>query len=209
MNYYIKRGDKEYGPYSLAVLQQYVQQGNISRDDLARSEAMTDWTAVGSIIGNVQVQGSTGFGAAPAGPAPTVVTPPGLHWGIVVVLGIVTFGLFWIIWLFVQAAWIRKVVPESKAIFFLVGYVVCIFSAVGLDKSGAGVLIQLAGMVVYIMGVFKMRSDIEEYYATLNPSGLNLSGAMTFFFNTAYFQYHLPEIRDAQNYRATAVAAGQ
>jgi len=209
MNYFIKRGDQEYGPYSLAVLQQYVQQGNISRQDLARSEAMTDWVPVGSIIGNIQVPVSSGFGATPGGPAPNIVSPPSLHWAIVVVLGIVTVGIFWIIWLFIQAAWIRKVVPESKAIFFLLAYVVCIFAAVGLERSGGGALIQLGGMVVCIVGIFKMRSDIEEYYSTLNPVGISLSGVMTFFFNAAYFQYHLPEVREAQNFRTTAAAAGQ
>ncbi len=209
MNYFIKRGDKEYGPYSLAVLQQYVSQGNISLQDLARSEAMTDWVPVSSVLGNVPVPVASGFGTVPSGPAPHLNPPPSLHWAIVVVLGIVTFGIFWIIWIFIQAGWIRKVVPESRAIFFLLGYFVAIIAGIGFGNNPVGLLLRLGGFVVYIIGIFKMRSDIEDYYATLNPSGLSLSGVMTFFFNTAYFQYHMPEIREAQNYRGSAMAAAQ
>ena len=36
MNYSVKRGEQEFGPYTLAALQQYVAQGNISQQDLAR-----------------------------------------------------------------------------------------------------------------------------------------------------------------------------
>jgi hypothetical protein len=32
---------------------------------------------------------------------------------------------------------------------------------------------------------------MEEYYNSTENIGLRLSGAMTFFFNTVYFQYHI------------------
>ncbi len=198
MNYFVKRGEQEYGPYTLALLQQYVSQGNISKDDLARSEGMSDWQPVSSIIGNIAVSAATaptGFGVTSTMPVDRPL-PPKLHWGVVVVLGIATIGIFWIIWLFVQAAWVRKVVPKSRAIFYLLGYVVAIFASVAFDKTLTGSVLNLAGMVLFLIGIFSMRSDIEEYAATLNPAGLSLSGVMTFFFNVAYFQYHMPEIRE-------------
>ena len=40
MNYHVIRDDKEFGPYSLADLQQYVAQGSILPTDHARSEGM-------------------------------------------------------------------------------------------------------------------------------------------------------------------------
>jgi hypothetical protein len=210
MNYFVKRGDKEYGPYSLALLQQYVQQGNISQQDLARSEALTDWVPVSSLLGNVQVSPPTGFGNPQMGVlAVDRPKPPGLHWGIVVVLGIVTLGIFWIIWLFVEAVWIRKVKPESQALYFLIGYVGCAFAAGVFEKStfGPGILLQLVAFVLYLVGIFKMRSDIEDYYDTINPVGISLSGAMTFFFNAAYFQYHLRDMRE-ESEMSMAAAAG-
>src|SRR5690348_368236 len=53
MKYYIQRGVNEYGPYTLADLQRYVAQGNVSPADLTRSEGMTDWVPVSQVIGNI------------------------------------------------------------------------------------------------------------------------------------------------------------
>lgn len=201
MNYFVKRGDQEYGPYTLAVLQQYVSQGNISKDDMARSEAMSDWVPVSSILGNITVSpmsASTGFGVT--GPMPVErPLPPNLHWGLVVVLGIVTFGIFWIIWAFVQAAWIRKVVPKSKVLFYLIAYLGAAIVAATFGKSLVNPILRLVGIVFWLMSIFSMRSEIEDYALTLSPAGLSLSGVMTFFFNVAYFQYHMPEIRELTN----------
>lgn len=198
MNYFVKRGDQEYGPYTLVVLQQYVSQGNISKDDMARSEAMSDWVPVSSILGNITVSaatGSTGFGVT--GPMPVErPLPPNLHWGIVVVLSLVTFGIFWIIWAFVQAAWVRKVVPKSKVLFYLIAYLGAAIVAATFGKSLVNPILRLVGVVFWLIAIFSMRSEIEDYVSTLNPAGLSLSGVMTFFFNVAYFQYHMPEIRE-------------
>ena len=205
MNYFIKRGEQQYGPYSLAALQQYVAQGNISQQDLARSEAMTDWVPVSTILGNVPAAPPATFGAPVTGMNPED-QPPKLHWGWVVVFGIVTFGIFWIIWLFVQAAWIRKVLPQSRAIFYLAGYFGCAFVGGMFQKNPVGIVLQLAGFVLYLVGVFGMRSDIEDYYTRISPMGLSLSGVMTFFFNAAYFQYHLREMRERSEASMAAVA---
>ena len=55
MNYFIKRDDKEYGPYSLADLQKYVASGNVLLTDLCRSEGLMDWVPVSQVIGNIPV----------------------------------------------------------------------------------------------------------------------------------------------------------
>src|SRR5689334_17838529 len=46
MEYQIQRGDQKFGPYTLAELQQYVQEGRVLLTDLAQSEGMTDWVPV-------------------------------------------------------------------------------------------------------------------------------------------------------------------
>src|SRR5689334_20437640 len=100
MNYFIQRGIQEYGPYSLADLQRYVQQGNIALTDLARSEGMGDWAPVSQIVGNVAVPvgelvpGSAAGYAAQSLPAGEINPPPSLHWGILLLLSLVTCTIF-------------------------------------------------------------------------------------------------------------------
>ncbi|MGH9522532.1 MAG: DUF4339 domain-containing protein [Terriglobales bacterium] len=206
MNYFVKRGDQQYGPYTLALLQQYVAQGNIAREDLARSEGMTDWVPVAQIIGNVSAAAPMVFGAPSAMAAQPANLPPKLHWAVVLVLGIVTVGIFVVIWLFVQAAWVRKVRPQSKAVFYLIGYVAAAFAAGAFGREYFAGLLQIGGFVLYLIGVFSMRSDIEEHYATINPVGRTLSGIMTFFFAGIYFQYVLNEMREMVENNAAAAA---
>jgi hypothetical protein len=213
MNYFVKRNDKEYGPYTLAALQQYVTQGSISRDDMARSEAMTEWVTVSTIIGNLAVsQTSTGFGATTATHAVERPMPPKLHWGVVLALTVVTFGIIGIIWLFVQAVWVRKVEPKSNALYFLIGYVVAAFAAGAFEGAGFTPIFtpifQIGGFVLFLIAVFGMRRSIEAFNDSIGPGG-GLSGVMTFFFNVIYFQYHLNDIRELQeNQRVIAAGTG-
>src|SRR5215813_5037725 len=116
MKYYIKRDLNEYGPYSLAELQQYVGSGNISLNDLTRSEGMTDWVPVSQVLGNipVHVQAPVQPGATTYAPqslygtAPAVTTPipPDFHWALVLLLTIVTCTLFGTVWIIVESVWI-------------------------------------------------------------------------------------------------------
>src|SRR5215467_3035268 len=111
MNYFIKRDTSEYGPYTLADLQKYVASGNVLLTDLCRSEGLTDWVPVSQVIGNIPVpaapQPAAAQGSYPA--AGTYATPvaqqypppPNLHWGVCVLLGIVTCGIFGVVWLMV------------------------------------------------------------------------------------------------------------
>ena len=207
MNYFIKRGDQEYGPYELPILQQYVSQGSISRDDLARSEAMTDWAPVSTILGTVPIPSATTFGSVASAYTVAGPLPPKLHWGWVVGIGIVTLGIFWVIWNFVVAIWVRKVVPKSQAVYYLVGYLCASVMAGVFSDSAFSALLQLTGLVLYLVAIFQTRNNIEEYYARVNPIGIGLSGVMTFFFNAAYFQYHLNNMRKILEQSPTAGAA--
>ena len=207
MNYFVKRGLQEFGPYTLALLQQYVSQGNISPQDLARSEGMTEWMPVSNIVGNVVAVPAATYGSPVSRAYNNDPLPPNMHWAVLVLLSIVTFSIFWYIWLFVQATWVRKVRPQSRAILYLIGWVAMIVLAVAFGKSGFSVLFNLGSFVLSLCAIFGMRSDIEEYYSTVNPVGLHLSGVMTFFFSAAYFQYHFREIREVAENQRSRVAA--
>jgi hypothetical protein len=218
MNYYVTREGRQYGPYSLADLQRYLAQGNIQPTDLARSEAMDQWVPVQQIVGNIAVpqpppppvsygqvpvygQGYSGAAVQP-GMAPAGPVPPGLHWALVLLFGVLTCGIFTCIWIFVQAAFVNKLRTNSKPLVLyaigmggiFVGDVLAV-----LNDSGAlalGGLMVLGCAVVLIVAHFSMKSALEEYYTRVEPYNLRLSGVMTFFFNTLYFQYHLGQIAE-------------
>jgi hypothetical protein len=203
MNYFVKRGDQQYGPYPLADLQLFTQQGNIALTDLARSEAMEEWLPVSQIIGNIPMTPApAAFGAAYQGtgiaPLDTGNIPPDLHWGIVLGLTVVTCGLFAIVWSFVEAVYVRKIRKENKALIYL-GLYACTFAAPFLplmnhDLGPAVPFINIIGWVLYISAAFSMKGDLEDYYNSDENIGLHLSGIMTFFFSVYYFQYHFNRI---------------
>src|SRR5262249_21182751 len=154
------------------------------------------------VIGNIPVPAAApapiaAAAAAAYQPSPYPL-PPNLHWGIAVLLGVITCGLFAWVWAFIQAAWARKVEPTSKALMYYgvaVGLFIC---SVVLELNDVdairqyGPVLDLAGAVFWLVASFNLRNSIEEHYITREPlpGGFALSGVMTFFFNIYYFQYH-------------------
>ena len=217
MNYFIKRDLNEYGPYSLADLQKYVASGNILLTDQCRSEGLMDWVPVSQVIGNIPVPAAPQPApAAPAAYAAPAVSPypppPNLHWGICLLLSIVTCGIFSVVWIMVEALWVKKVQPASKAVtyfaivigLYVLSLVLSISGAVTAARTGhtdsslQGIqgIISLGILIMWIVGAFNMRDAIEEHFNSAEPIGLSLNGVMTFFFNVWYFQYHFTKINE-------------
>jgi hypothetical protein len=157
------------------------------------------------VIGNIPVP--------QAAPAPTQASiaaaaaaqypsPPSLHWALVLLLGIVTCGIFLWIWALVEANWVRKVQPASKAMILWAFAIVLSFINGVLSQThdsgtkALGSLFSLGAIVLSIVGAFSMKNSIEEHYNTAEPIGLQLSGVMTFFFAIFYFQYHFSRINE-------------
>ena len=229
MKYYIQRQLHEYGPYTLADLQRYVAQGSILPTDLTRSEGMTEWTPVSQVIGNIPIplaagtaagayaggtvyggsgtvyDGSTsGFGVQAVPMQGTPLVPPDFHWGLVLLIGICTCGMFFSAWMIVEAVFVRKINRESKGLMFVIisivlsyvgGFANGFYSALNhTNPQPLSGLITLISVVLLWVGVFQMRSDLEDYYNTIEPINLQLSGVMTFFFAIFYFQHHFSRI---------------
>ena len=242
MKYYIRRDLNEYGPYTLADLQRYVAQGNISLNDLTRSEGMTDWVPVSQVIGNIPgpaapappaaPAGGTVYGGPAAGGAPynggatpsaggTVYAgtpayggaiasaagspvPPDFHWALVLLIGIVTCGIFFWVWYLVEAAFVKKIRPQSNAIIFAAAALVCSFAGQVFRVSAVighhvalspfGSLLGLATIVLYLVSAFTLKSELEDYYNSAEPINLRLNGVMVFFFAVFYFQHHFSRI---------------
>jgi hypothetical protein len=55
-------------------------------------------------------------------------------------------------------------------------------------------LFAIAVSIMAITAFFRMRRGLLDYYNSVEPIGLKLSGAMTFFFSIYYLQYHLTRI---------------
>jgi len=136
------------------------------------------------------------------------LVPPGMHWALVLVLGYIV-PLFSIIWMFIQASFVKRIDPSNPARKLFIVSLVLAFVSVGvgfgvaaaLQSDGGtaagvslGLLGLLASVVCYVIAYFKMRTSLLNYYNTVEPIGLRLSGAMTFFFNTYYFQHHFHRI---------------
>jgi hypothetical protein len=134
--------------------------------------------------------------------------PPEMHWAVVLVLSWITGGLGGLVWIFRQALFVKKIDPASKGVPLLVvsllgmagQLVVFIGMATASSESAAfgGLgLIMLLNLVIIVAGlvaIFGIRRSLVRYYNTVEPMGLQLGRAMTFFFNILYFQYHLSRI---------------
>ena len=137
--------------------------------------------------------------------------PPSLHWALVLLLGAVV-PFFAIVWIFIELGFVKKIDPSCPAtkqfitaICAIVGGLVIffVFMAGGAAAERPAVAM-IGGFVLFagyitaivfgIMAMFSMRRSIENYYNTVEPIGLRLSGVMTFFFNIYYFQYHFTRI---------------
>lgn len=132
--------------------------------------------------------------------------PPDMNWVLLLVLSIVTCGIFYLVWMFIQAAYVSKIDRDSKAMMF---YAIGLGCSIGgsiirtMDSIGPiGGLINLAGSVMIIMANFKMKASLEGHFNRVEPVNLQLNGVMTFFFATIYFQYHFNRIN---NWRRTGI----
>jgi hypothetical protein len=199
MEYFVKRGEQRFGPYSLSDLQTYVQSGNVLVADLAQSEGMADWVPVSEVLGNIPAA-PVATGSPVTATAPQLVSlPPNWHWSIVLILGVLTRQLFNMIWALVQANWARKLSNDNKPMVLVAMYPAGMIAglltiAFNPRMAALGGLFVIGGAIVYLVGIFSIKSAMEEYYTTTENIGLQLSGVMTFFFSTVYIQYHINRI---------------
>jgi hypothetical protein len=194
MSYFITRGGQQYGPYTVADLQRYVGSGEILLSDLARGEGMSEPLPVSQIIGIIP---------APQAQILAVYSdPPNLHWGLVLLFSLLSCGLFSAAWNLVQAAWMKKVAPQSTALYYYVAGI-CVLAAIffasfeaAYTHSSHSILgaMNLVYGILTLIGRFSLRSSLEQYYNSVEPMGLSLGAVMTFFFGDIYFQYHFNDI---------------
>jgi len=131
--------------------------------------------------------------------------PPPLHWGLVLLFTALTFGIFGIIWPFIQAAWVRKIDGHSRATLlmaiavacFVVGEPLYIAGSVSASQGGGagglagiGGLLVLAYLIFYLVAFFSMANSMRR---NLPDYGLpvEIGGVTLFFFAMYYLQSQL------------------
>lgn len=147
-------------------------------------------------------------GGAPAMPAwgtPEGMTradlprPPSLHWGLVLLFTVLTLGIFGMVWMFVQANWVRKIDPGSNARLLLgIGLacdVLAIFVGIGSGRTssaalGLEFLLRVAFLVLFMVAYFSMAGSMRRAM-TGSAARLEIGGATLFFFTTWYLQGQL------------------
>ena len=120
------------------------------------------------------------------------VKPPALRWPFVLILSLVTLGLFEDAWLLWQSRWAKKIEPRSRATIFAAGGLL-LFVIGGVftelpDFKSLAAWVELAGLVLSQVGNFSVKGTIEKHY------NVSLSGIMTIFFTSIYLQYHFDRL---------------
>jgi hypothetical protein len=214
-NYTLATGGHQYGPFTIEQLRDHYSKGSIKPTDLVWCPGMATWSEVQDVLSAGAAPGaplpldaerSHALPAldveVPHAPPPSASVsrgeevaypmPPSLHWVFVLLLTVLTLGIFGVVWMFVHARWVRRIDPTCNALFLLA---VGIPLQIVFELNGHGLLGALLGAVATTWAYFSMRSVVEDRF------GMALSGIMTFFFNLLYLQYHLTGIAEAEYVR--------
>jgi hypothetical protein len=200
MTYRIARGPEVFGPYVPEEVYRLLATGNVVPTDLAQSEGTQEWRPVGEL-----------FPAPLIGATLLFPDPPNLPWWVALLLGIVTGGVFFVIWDIVEAAWMRKVSERSVALGLYV--VVAILYVLRLPEAwhivdynafnGPLVMVTplgqglgLVGLALAIAARFVFRNELLRHFNGPEPLRLRLNAFWTLLFGGLYFQFHFNRINE-------------
>lgn len=138
-NIWVGQSGKKYGPYRESIVRAWLSEGKFAANALAWRVGMDRWAPLSQLF---PAESTPAVSAAPwiepvyvESPAPVAAVedadavamanrlrmpaPPAMHWTLVLLLSIVTGGLFAVIWSYVQARWVRRLEPRSRARWLL------------------------------------------------------------------------------------------
>ncbi len=204
MTYRIARGGQTFGPYTGAEVRQYIASGNIGPFDLVQHEAGGSWVPVRELFPVVAAPPAPPISTLPATVYPP---PPDLAWWVVLLLGLITTGVFSVVWDIVQASWLKRVERNSTAFLFYVGVAVLylfklpgilatatynIFGGPAVHNHNFG----LGGLsfLLLIIARFVFRRELLEHFNQREGIALRLNGFWTLVLGGIYFQYQFNRI---------------
>lgn len=95
-------------------------------------------------------------------------TPPPLHWAIVLILSVLTLGIFFMIWWFIVTMWVKRLTGSDKPlIWFAVAVVLEV--AIFLNPVSSPV-----PFIVFMFGCFSIRKYVLAHYNSIEPIQLEI-----------------------------------
>ena len=206
MTYRIARGGQIFGPYTDAEMRQYIASGNIGLADLTQLEGSGNWVRVLDLFPVTAAPTppvSPSFSAA----QPTMYPdPPDFPWWGALLLGMVTGGIFFVVWDIVESSWLKRIERGSTALLFYIAVAVLylfklpgILSSMSYNMYGGALVhphgvLGTAAFVVAIVARFRFRRELLEHFNLREGLGLRLTGFWTLVLGGVYFQYHFNRI---------------
>ncbi len=139
-----------------------------------------------------------------------------MHWGLALLVSLLTCTLFVWVRLVVQASFAKEIDRDTDAErlayagIVLQALVFPILIIAGLLANDPGssnnevmgflgivcIFLMFGAQVCLLSSSFSIRESLVGYYKGVESTDLRLSGPMTFFFHTFYLQYHLTRIAE-------------
>lgn len=223
MNYFVQRDQREYGPYTEGDLRRYLASGHLSPQDLVRLEDEREYRPL-SQLGPPSATPAIPPGAyPPAYQRPQMANgaplPPNLHWGLALLFTVLTCGFFSMIWMLMQAWWLKQLHPANRSIWILAAsfgtaYAASFFvglfaplaetapkgsdlnTALMLALLGIAALVSLTGLGLFFAAELAMRKEMLEYFNNVENIQLRLNPVLTVFAGMYYLQYHMSRIAE-------------
>ncbi|MCL4783696.1 MAG: DUF4339 domain-containing protein [Bryobacterales bacterium] len=223
MNYFVQRDQQEYGPYTEGDLSRYLASGHLFPQDLVRRDGEPEIRTLSQLSLPPPAPAIPPGAYAPAYLRPQMANgaplPPNLHWGLVLLLTLVSCGFFGAIWMLMQGWWLKQLRPGNRSIWLLsasfgVGYAgTLLISAVSpfLDPAfqkselsaipalilgGILLLVAIAALALYFIAELAMRREMLDYFNTVENIGLRLNPVLTLLVGMYYLQYHMSRIAE-------------
>lgn len=223
MNYRIARNGQIFGPYTEAEVRRYIASGNILLSDLVQAEGAEDWVPAAEMFPFSEATGTVPQPGVPGAATPLVLypDPPDFPWWAALILGLLTGGVFFVIWDIVQAAWVRRVQPTSNALalYIAMGVLYLLrlpasWRAINYNLFDGppvgphhGFLTFLVWLGLFIASRTVIRQDLLRHFNLTEPIGLRLNAFWVYVLGGLYIQYHFNKINELKRAMHVSVPA--
>lgn len=214
MTYRVARSGQTFGPYTETEIRQYIASGNIGMSDLVQAESSGDWVPVLELFPPIPAP----FAQAPVPPSTQPLAlypdPPDFPWWGALLLGMVTGGLFFVVWDIVEASWLKRIERNSTALLWYIGVAVLylfklpsVWSTMDYNVFGGpfvhghGSSVSAVATVLAIVARFVFRRELLQHFNERERLGVQLHWLWTLIFGGLYFQFRFNKINELK--RAT------
>jgi hypothetical protein len=193
MQYMVRRGGEEYGPYTLADLRRFAFSRHIASTDEVRGSNERTYYPASLLLGSEAwpvAATPTPVAATPGSPPPGAYLPayqkpqmangaplpPKLHWALLLVLGPLTCGVMYYLWFPMQAWWMRQLDPPNKAFWYTLASVVSwycpllgiqVVSPMIEHLAKSGEVPDIFGAILVIIFALILIASFSFYFAAL------------------------------------------